>query len=273
LQRELAGAIERGELILEFQPQIDLGGSIIGAEALVRWNHPTRGVLAPGEFVPIAEMTGAISEINHWVFAESMAVLSRWRKASHLKELGLSLNVSVQQFRSPDFPERLAEILKASGIDGTRLTLELTEHAMARDSESVAERMRSLKKFGIRFSLDDFGTGYASLSLLNAFPFDEVKIDGAFVSQIEHRESNRTLIEAILGMANALGMDTVAEHVGNQHQLDFLRARGCSRFQGFHFYASMKEADLVALVDRQSETVQPKKTLAHVAAPSLEMLR
>jgi len=269
LQRELAGAIGRGELGLEFQPQVDLSGNMFGAEALVRWNHPTRGMLAPREFVPIAEMTGAITDINEWVFRESLDVLARWKRNPHLRDVCLSVNVSVQQFRSPEFAERLCTILENNGVSGSQLTLEMTEHAMARDAEAIAERMRNLKRHGVRFSLDDFGTGHSSLSQLNSFPFDEVKIDGAFVARIEHGKSDRTLIEAILGMAAALGLDTVAEHVGNQQQLDFLRTRGCSRFQGFYFHPPMSEGMIATIAEKQSTSIRASNDLPQVAAPSL----
>jgi len=251
LQRELAVATRRGELFFEFQPQIDAEGRIFGAEALIRWKHPVRGVLAPGEFVPIAEMTGLIMDINGWVLDEAVAILARWREMPQMRDLNLAVNISVQQFRASEFVERLRQRIRSAGIEANRLTLELTEHVMARDPDDVARSMTELKATGLRFSLDDFGTGYSSLSQLNQFPFDEVKIDGAFVSDIEHRARNRTLIEAILGMAHALGLETVAEHVGSPFQVEFLKARGCTRFQGFYFHPPISGEALANLVASQ----------------------
>jgi diguanylate cyclase (GGDEF)-like protein/PAS domain S-box-containing protein len=271
MQRELSTAIRHGELAFDFQPQVDADGRICGAEALVRWNHPQRGRLSPAVFVPIAEMTGMIVEINDWVLDEALRVLARWRRQPELRRLSLSVNVSVQQFRSPEFSARLARNLAMSGADPRRLTLELTEHSMARDPQAVAHRMESLKKAGVRFSLDDFGTGYSSLSQLNAFPFDEVKIDGAFVSHIEQSETNRKLIDAILGMANALGMETVAEHVSSAYQLEFLRSRGCYRYQGFHFHPPLEPSafeELAAGCRSGAESAE-RSTLPSVAAPGL----
>ena len=249
LQRELSDAIAGNQLAFAFQPQVDGEGALTGAEALLRWNHPERGMIAPSEFVPLAEKSGLIMEINDWVLAEAVRVLSRWRGQPGMERLSLSVNISVQQFRSDDFVSRLCGRLGEAGVDPRLLTLELTEQIMARDPGNVAERMRELRALGIRLSLDDFGTGYSSLSQLNNFPFDEIKIDGAFVSDLEQRLANRTLIEAILGMAKGLNMKTCAEHVGSTWQFEFLKARGCSMFQGFHFHPPMDETRLVRLFE------------------------
>ncbi|MFZ1815316.1 MAG: EAL domain-containing protein [Rhizobiaceae bacterium] len=262
LQRDLSAAIRNNELVFEFQPQVDVNGKVLGAEALVRWQHPERGLLGPSEFVPMAEKTGLIMEINEWVLENAIKTLARWSAVPALSGISLSVNLSVQQFRSPNFVARLADQIEKSGINATLLTLELTEHIMARNPEKVAEHMTALKECGIRFSLDDFGTGYSSLSQLNQFPFDEVKIDGAFVSDIEHRESNRTLIEAILGMARALNLETVAEHVGSPNQVEFLRERGCNLFQGFFFHPPLPEVQLEDLLVAQ----QPQARALRVAS-------
>ena len=262
LQRDLAAAIRNEELVFEFQPQVDVNGRILGAEALVRWNHPERGLLAPSAFVPMAEKTGLIMEINEWVLTNAISTLARWGRNPEMAGLNLSVNLSVQQFRLPEFVETMKQRIAKAGIDASRLTLELTEHVMARDPGRVAENMAELRKTGIRFSLDDFGTGYSSLSQLNQFPFDEVKIDGAFVSDIEHRESNRSLIEAILGMAQALDLETVAEHVGSPFQVEFLRDRGCNLFQGFYFHPPVSEDRLASLTSGQKAPVRHLRVLA-----------
>lgn len=248
LQRELGAAIRRRELFFEYQPQVNDEGRIVCAEALIRWNHPARGILPPGEFIPVAEMNGLILDIGEWALDQAVVTLTEWSRRPSMREIGLAVNISVQQFRSAAFVEEVRRRIAQSGIDPQLLTLELTEHVMARDPDTVARRMAELKEIGVRFSLDDFGTGYSSLSQLNSFPFDEVKIDGAFVSDIEHREQNRTLIEAILGMAHALELETVAEHVSSQFQVDFLKNRGCRHFQGFYYHPPISAAALTDLV-------------------------
>ncbi|MEZ5870593.1 MAG: EAL domain-containing protein [Nitratireductor sp.] len=262
LQRDLGAAIRNGELVFEYQPQVDVNGRILGAEALVRWNHPERGLLAPSAFVPMAEKTGLILEINEWVLNNAITTLSRWATIPAMSRLYLSVNLSVQQFRLPGFVSTMKARIAEAGIDASLLTLELTEHVMARDPGQVAENMAELKKTGIRFSLDDFGTGYSSLSQLNQFPFNEVKIDGAFVSDIEHREANRSLIEAILGMAQALDLETVAEHVGSPFQVEFLRERGCNLFQGFYFHPPVSESTLEELTSVQTLSAKQLRLLA-----------
>lgn len=253
LQRELSSAIAQGQLQLYYQPQIDAGRRIVGAEALVRWDHPRLGLLTPGAFVPMAEKTGLIALINEWVLDQAIQTLERWRDDPHLNRQRLSVNLSVQQFRSPNFATDFCTRIAESGVDGGLLTLELTEHVMAYNPKQVAGRMAELKDAGIQMSLDDFGTGYSSLSQLNQFPFDEVKIDGAFISRLDERTANRTLVEAILGLAGAFGLRTVAEHVSSEAQLAFLRQRGCNLFQGYFFYEPLEEAQFRARVAEQTD--------------------
>jgi len=247
LTTALRPALHEQQFVLHYEPQVQADGRITGAEALVRWLHREKGLLSPAEFVPMAEESGLIMEINEWVLNEALDTLGRWKAEPGMENVSLSVNVSVQQFRAPHFVPQLRERMAEKGVDPRRLTLELTEHIMSRDPGSVAERMAELREMGVRLSLDDFGTGYSSLSQLNRFPFDEVKIDGAFVSDLERRPANRTLIEAILGMAKGLNLHTVAEHVGSQWQVDFLSQRGCTVFQGFHFHAPMPEDKFTAL--------------------------
>ena len=252
LQRDLSGAIRNNQLVLHFQPQVDAAGRIMGAEALVRWKHPRLGLLSPGAFVPMAERTGLITDINDWVLGQAIETLARWQEAPQLRGKTLSVNLSVQQFRSDKFVAGFSRQIHDAGIDPRLLTLELTEHVMARNPEQVAASMNELKGLGIKFSLDDFGTGYSSLSQLNRFPFDEVKIDGSFIQDIDRRKSNRALVEAILGMANAFDLTTVAEHVSSATQIKFLRERGCDLYQGFYFHAPQDENRFTALVVEQA---------------------
>lgn len=261
LQRDLGSAIRENQLQLHFQPQVDPNGRIVAAEALLRWNHPRLGILTPSAFVPMAEKTGLIALVNRWVLEQAIETLARWRDDPCLASQRLSVNLSVQQFRSPDFAGDFCARVAAAGIDGSLLTLELTEHVMASNPQQVSASMAMLKEAGIRLSLDDFGTGYSSLSQLNRFPFDEVKIDGAFIAQMETRSSNRTLVEAILGLADAFGMETVAEHVASRAQLEFLHDNGCSLFQGYYFHPPLDQQAFRAVVAEQN----PHRRLLKVA--------
>jgi len=233
---DLHGAAERGEFRLVFQPQIDRSGNISGAEAFIRWEHPEHGIITPSDFMPIAEKSGLINEINEWVLKQAIERLVSWRDNRRLSHLSLSINLSVQQFSLPGFPDRLKAQVDAAKIDPTRLILELPESLLTRNMETVASRMRQIKKTGVRFSLDDFGTGAASLASLNHLPIDEIKIDGLLVSSIENDERSRSMIAGILGIAHALKLNTVAEHVGTTLQHSYLKERGCDHFQGYHFH-------------------------------------
>ena len=245
---DLHGAAERGEFHLVFQPQIGKSGHISGAEAFIRWEHPEHGIIAPSDFMPVAEKSGLITEINEWVVKQAIARLASWRDNRQLRHLSLSVNLSVQQFSLPGFPERLKELVEASNIDPARLTLELPESLLTRNMKTVASRMHQIKKTGVRFSLDDFGTGAASLANLNHLPVDEIKIDGLLVSSIENDERSRSMIAGILGIAHALKLNTVAEHVGNALQHAYLRERGCDGFQGYHFHPPLSADVFEAVV-------------------------
>ncbi|MGI9402098.1 MAG: EAL domain-containing protein [Rhizobiaceae bacterium] len=252
MQEQLRSAIENEELFFEFQPQVDENENICGCEALVRWNHPEKGRLLPDEFVPMAENSGQIGAINKWAISTAITTLQRWSANEFTRNLTLSANIPGHEMCSTEFVSSVIHQLKSGDVDGSHLTLELTEQGMSRNTDEITRHMNELKKIGIRFSLDDFGTGNSSLSQLNNFPFDEVKIDGLFVSDLENRDASRSLIEAILGMAQALNLDTVAEHVGNHSQATFLKTRGCQKFQGYHYYAPMGELALLDVITKQN---------------------
>jgi diguanylate cyclase (GGDEF)-like protein len=233
LLSDLRQAFKRRELELFFQVQVDDAGKTVGAEGLLRWNHPEFGMVFPDRFVPLAEQFGLNDELTRYVLDAGVGALAGWQRNPETANLRLSLNVSVQSFNTDDFAGRLAEIIRSHGVDASKLTLELTEHVMAQNHEHVAGRMAEVKKLGVRLSLDDFGTGYSSLAYLKSLPLDEVKIDGGFIADIEHAESNRALVKTILVMARNLGLSAVAEHVENVRQEAFLRAFGCDYFQGY----------------------------------------
>lgn len=235
LLADLRDTLGRGgdELELHYQPQIGRDGKVTAAEALIRWNHPRRGTIFPDSFIPLAEQFGLIGDISNFVLAEAVKRLAQWSADPRLRRLGLAVNLSVKCFQNDDMPPFLAALLAQHRVDGSRLTIEVTEHAMARDQEQIAGRLDRLKQLGVRLSLDDFGTGYSSLTYLKRLPFDEVKIDGSFVADIETAENDRVLVKTILAMAQTLGLNAVAEHVETPAQEAFLREHGCQCFQGW----------------------------------------
>ena len=250
---ELRRAIADETLMLYYQPQVDRIGQVAGAEALLRWRHPTLGMIPPDLFIPLAEQSGLMSHICRFVLQAGAAKLAAWRDDPATSHLRLSVNVSVQSFSSPDFVRFIEDVVAEHDIDCSRLTIEFTEHVMAKDQRLVARQMRQLKELGLRFSLDDFGTGYSSLARLKSLPFDEVKIDGGFVADIETSEGDRALIRTILAMANTLGIDAVAEHVETRNQEAFLHAFGCDLFQGYLYGPGLDDADFAAYLAGQRE--------------------
>lgn len=259
LLHDLRAAILGRDFVLHYQPQVDGDRQVTGAEALVRWPHGRFGMVAPDRFIPIAEQTGLIRDLDQLVLENGLQILSRWqsdRRTSHLK---LSVNVSAQTFVDPTFIPQLTKLIGDSGVDGRALTLELTEHVMAEDIDLIREHMSRLKRAGLRFSLDDFGTGFSSLSYLKKMPFDEVKIDGAFVADIANDEKDRALLKTILGMADTLGLVAVAEHVETEEQERFLRAHDCRHFQGFRYGAAMPADRFVERLPKRFETSLPER--------------
>ena len=235
VEEGLRHAIERKELVLHYQPIVDLGtGAICGAEALLRWNHPTRGVVCPMTFIPIAEATGLILPIGAWVMHEACAEFQRWETAG-LAPGSISVNVSAIQFQSEDFLDGLLALLQETGFDPKKLELELTETVLMRHADEAASTLQQLRSRGIRISLDDFGTGYSSLNYLRKFPLDSLKIDQSFVRQIANSDEDANLIKAILSMARSLNLSAIAEGVETAAELGFLKENGCELAQGYLF--------------------------------------
>lgn len=231
LEQELRHALVRGELELHYQPFADLrSGEIAGYEALLRWNHPTRGLVMPGEFITLAEETGLIVPIGEWVLMMACAEAANW--PSRCK---VSTNISPAQFKSTELVPAVVSALGMSGLEPQRLELEVTETAIMHDSASVFDMLRQLHSLGVRIALDDFGTGYSSLSFLQRFPFDKVKIDRAFINELfSQKDDSRTTARAVVRFAVSLGKTTTAEGVETKEQAEFLRSEGCSEMQGYH---------------------------------------
>lgn len=233
LGNQLRKAIERDEMRLFYQPKINVEtGRICGAEALVRWDHPERGLVEPGDFIPLAEENGLIVPLGEWVMRAACQQSKAWQSAG-LCTHRISVNVSSHQFRQGRLADTLREILSATGADPSLLVVEITEGVLMDDAESNISVLDDLKSMGVRLSMDDFGTGYSSLSYLNSFPLDELKVDRSFVKEIRQAGDHSAIIAAIIAMAHSLELVVVAEGVETQHQLDFLRKQHCDEFQGF----------------------------------------
>ncbi len=232
IERDLRRAIGGGELELYYQPQVLECGRIVGAEALVRWNHPTRGLVSPADFISIAEETGLIYQLGDWVLTRACEQLAYLCRDS---ELHVSVNISPKQFREAGFVERVRSILAQTGAPPEMLTLEITESLVIDDIEQTVQRMRNLKTLGVSFSMDDFGTGHSSLAYLKRLPLDAIKIDQSFVRDIESDPNDAVIVETIIVMSHHLGLEAIAEGVETRGALAFLRSKGCHRFQGYLF--------------------------------------
>ena len=235
LQAELHKALRQGELALFYQPQVDAQGRIVGAEALLRWHHPEKGLVAPGLFIPLAEETGQILALGRWVLETALRQQGQWRLDPVLAALNLSINVSARQFRQAEFVAELRELLLASGADPRRIKLELTESLLLQDVEQVIAIMQALRSLGLGLSLDDFGTGYSSLGYLKRLPLDQVKIDQGFVRGMLQDEKDAAIAHSIIALAHRLGLGVVAEGVETEAHHRFLLAQGCRDFQGYLF--------------------------------------
>jgi len=261
LVADLRTAIAEDRLHLNFQPQVDQFGRVVSAEALLRWPHPELGPIAPDRFIPLAEKSGLINDLGRLVLAKGISTLAEWQAAPETAHLRLSINVSPKSFSSPDFAPHIQGLIDTHRVDASRLMLEFTEQVMAENQKATAERMHALRRLGIRFSLDDFGTGYSSLAYLRQMPFDEVKIDGSFVADIETRESDRALVRTILAMADTLGLAAVAEHVETEQQEMLLRAFGCRMFQGYLYAPALAADEFIARARVQPSLAQTAEAL------------
>ena len=236
LQNDLRRAIEREEFVLHYQPILDLrSGKTVAAEALVRWNHPERGLIAPGEFVAIAEETGLIVPIGRWVLERACRDLAEWRGTAQA-DIDICVNVAPRQFRRYELIDEVADALVAAGIEPQRLRLEITESLLIDNDLQALDIMTRLKSTGVRIELDDFGTGYSSLGRIGAFPIDGLKIDRSFVGKIGHDEHSRLVARAIIGLAQSLGLGIIAEGIETADQVGLLTEFGCTLGQG-HFFS------------------------------------
>ncbi|MBV7431701.1 MULTISPECIES: bifunctional diguanylate cyclase/phosphodiesterase, partial [unclassified Acidovorax] len=235
LEADLRQGLARGELLVHYQPVVDHQSQLMGAEALVRWRHPQRGMISPGDFIPLAEQTGLILPLGQYVLQTACRQLQRWAEHPDTAHLSISVNVSARQFRQAGFVAEVLQTLHSHQADPRRLKLELTESLLLGDIEDTIARMVQLKSEGVGFALDDFGTGYSSLSYLKRLPLDQVKIDQSFVRDVLADPNDAAIVRTILALAKSLDLQVVAEGVETTGQLSFLRLHGCEGFQGFLF--------------------------------------
>jgi diguanylate cyclase (GGDEF)-like protein/PAS domain S-box-containing protein len=235
LEIGIRNSLPKNEFKLFYQVQVDRKLRTIGAEALIRWDHPEHGLISPVEFIPIAEDTGLILPLGQWVLQAACAQLREWDKNPQTRKLTLAVNVSAKQFRQPNFVQHVREIIEQAMIDPTLLKIELTESTVLDDVEDTITKMHELKKLGVSFSMDDFGTGYSSLAYLSQLPLDQLKIDKSFVHNIDTKSSDATIIQTIIGMAHNLNIEVIAEGVETEAQHEFLAGAGCWLYQGYLF--------------------------------------
>jgi EAL domain-containing protein (putative c-di-GMP-specific phosphodiesterase class I) len=235
IEESLRRALERHELILHYQPKINLRtGEITGAEALIRWRHPVRGLVPPGEFIPIAEDCGLIVPIGNWALREACQQAQAWMKAG-LPLRSMAVNISAMEFRDENFLHGVFAIIEETGLDPASLELELTEGVLMKRTESTTTILAALKARGVQIAVDDFGTGYSSLSYLRKFPIDALKIDQSFIHQITTVPDETAIVTAVISMGRSLHLRVVAEGVESHEELAFLQAHQCEEAQGYYF--------------------------------------
>jgi EAL domain-containing protein (putative c-di-GMP-specific phosphodiesterase class I) len=240
MELDLRAAIAEGSFELHYQPLVDLGSNAVtGCEALLRWRHPERGMVSPAEFIPVAEDTGLITEHGDWVLRTACMDAANWPA-----NIRVAVNVSPVQLKCETLALKIAGALAASGLDPRRLELEITEAVLIRDDEAALSLLHQLRSIGVRIALDDFGTGYSSLSYLKRFPFDKIKIDRCFVADIADESGAPVIVQAVVNIAAASNMTTVAEGVETEAQREMLRNLGCTEMQGYLFSAPKAAADV-----------------------------
>jgi diguanylate cyclase (GGDEF)-like protein len=244
LENDLRKALEKDELLLYYQPQIDIeSGKVIGLEALIRWEHPEKGIIPPSDFIPIAEENGLIIPIGEWVLNTACKQSREWQNAG-ISAIPVSVNVASQQFQQRNFIEIVNNALEISGIAPQDLMLEITESTLMQNIDALSAKMHEITSMGVQLAIDDFGTGYSSLNYLKRFPLHSIKIDRSFVMEISTNPDDAAIVEAIISMARSLKLELVAEGVETEDQLEFLRGQGCKVVQGYLFCRPLPADDI-----------------------------
>jgi EAL domain-containing protein (putative c-di-GMP-specific phosphodiesterase class I) len=252
LVRDLERGLVRGEFFLVYQPQVQADGTVVGAEALLRWRHPQLGLVSPGEFIPAAEASGQILPLGAWVLDTACQTLRRWSEMPLLAGLSVSVNVSARQFLQDDFVAQVASVIAHHGVSASRLKLELTESMLVHDMDDIVRKMHSLHQLGVGCALDDFGTGFSSLSYLKKLPLDQIKIDQAFVRDVLTDPSDAAIARTVLQLGESLGFSVIAEGVETEGQRDFLLDNHCRLFQGFLYSRPLAARDFEMYVSDNS---------------------
>jgi EAL domain-containing protein (putative c-di-GMP-specific phosphodiesterase class I) len=261
LETELGYGIENGQMEIRYQPEIDLNTRmIVGFEALVRWNHPTKGLLSPDEFIPLAEETGLIVPLGRWALREACREAQIWRLATFDRlDLRVSVNLSAVQFESDGLVETVKETLDETGLYPEALRLEITESTLMKSTETVLETMKSLRDLGVGLHMDDFGTGFSSLHTLHSFPFDTIKIDRSFVQRLTNQKNASQIVQTIISLCRELDLEVVAEGIETEIQAEILRLLGCHFGQGYCFSYPLRPAEVVDLLEQQiNEQLSPE---------------
>ncbi|UCV21057.1 sensor domain-containing protein [Ferribacterium limneticum] len=256
LEKDFRTALDDQQFLLHYQAQVTSEQRMIGAEVLVRWQHPQRGMISPADFIPLAEETGLILPLGHWVLEAACKQLAKWAGQAEFDALTIAVNVSVRQFRQVDFVAEVLSVLKSTGANPSRLKLELTESLLVDNVENIIEKMFALKAKGIGFSLDDFGTGYSSLSYLKRLPLDQLKIDQSFVRDVLIDPNDAAIARTVVALADSLGLGVIAEGVETAAQRDFLEAAGCHAYQGYFFGRPLALDDFELLASRVPMPIQ-----------------
>ncbi len=255
LRSDIDSALARDEFFLLYQPIVDLDSTNIrGVEALIRWRHPTRGVIPPNDFIPILEDCGLIVEVGRWVLDTACAQAGEWRDRGY--SATMSVNVSMRQLESDSLVDDVVRALAINRLDPGSLVIEVTETALMKDAESTVSRLVQLKQIGVKIAIDDFGTGYSSLSYLRQFPVDVLKIDRSFISSMDGSEDSLTLIRTMVELGRALGLTTLAEGIEEEHQLACLRENNCQTGQGFMFSKPVEPGMVEALMAHTTKSVK-----------------
>ena len=259
LEHELRHALERDEFMLLYQPQIDIEqGRIVGIEALIRWQHPERGMVPPDQFIGIAEETGLIVPIGEWVLQQACKQLQQLRD-SELPEIHVSVNLSVRQLREASLVDKIDQVLQQSGLESSMLDLEITESMLMSDLDRVKRTLRELAGLGVSISVDDFGTGHSSLAYLKQFPISTLKVDRSFIRDIPQNKDDVAITIAIINLAKGLGIKTVAEGVESRDHLDFLKQHKCNLMQGYYFSKPVTYEEIVALLQQEQADSKPAR--------------
>jgi diguanylate cyclase (GGDEF)-like protein len=269
---DLREALQGGQFLLHYQPQVASGRGLIGAEALVRWQHPRRGLMLPGEFIGLAEETGLILPLGLWVLDAACKQLACWSTQPDMAHLTLAVNVSARQFHEAEFVAQVLSVLAATGANPDQLKLELTESLLIADVEGVIAKMSALKRLGVRLSLDDFGTGYSSLTYLKRLPLDQIKIDQSFVRELLTDPNDAAMAHTIVTLGHSLQMEVIAEGVESAEQHDVLSAMGCDAFQGYYFGRPSPE-HLLGQIQCTNEAVAPVECAQAAIKPIAFMSR